>query len=190
MPERDVDLGGLTVDDIERETLEIMGVRGVDPMRPQDIVAPPGLYTNPPLCRECRVFLHPVNTNTKGDVHLECLACGYVCVWRGATRAFEPFPGRAVPDGWQPPTLKFNRKPVAVQDAPARQPVTSSEGEDMDAWCSPREAAQRLGVDVSTIGSYLADGRLTFKTIDGRKIRIPVVEIEALRKRGGDIDRG
>ena len=76
-----------------------------DPMRPTDIVVPPGVAQVPPCCPICFSLVHPVNQNIAGDVLFECLNYHtpfYQAVYRKAAQAWEQRPGQEL-QRWAPP---------------------------------------------------------------------------------------
>ena len=79
----------------------------LDPMRPQDLVAPPGIAARPPACPVCDTLLHPMNQNDKGDQLFECLNGDghYTAIYRVGTQTWEQRPGWER-DGWVPPGTK------------------------------------------------------------------------------------
>lgn len=80
----------------------------LDPLKPRELITPPGLATVPPTCPVCGTLLHPVDQNPAGDVYFECLngdvtsAGHYSAVYRVATKAWDQHPAFRRPD-WTPP---------------------------------------------------------------------------------------
>jgi hypothetical protein len=103
----------------------------LDPLRPRDLVVPPGLASVPPTCPECGTLLHPVDNNPAGDVLFECLngnlttAGHYSAVFRVATRAWDQHPAFRRAD-WIPPGARrpdgtvVSAAEVAAAPAPPR----------------------------------------------------------------------
>ncbi len=104
----------------------VFGV-ALDPMRPADIVAPPGASAGmPPRCPLCHSLLQAIFQNAKADTLFECLYDGYEAVYRVGAGLWEPRPRRAS-DGWSPP--RHGEKPegsvagrTAAPPAPATEP--------------------------------------------------------------------
>lgn len=92
----------------------------LDPLKPREIMPPPGLAAVPPTCPICGTLLHPVDQNPAGDVFFECLngdlasAGHYSAVYRVGTKQWDQHPAFRRDDWMAPGAAKL----VAPAPAP------------------------------------------------------------------------
>lgn len=81
----------------------------MNPMKPNDLIPPPGVTSKPPVCPVCQTFLFPIDMNSAGDMLFECLNGDghYETVFRVASNKYEPRPN-VERSNWVPPLLKAN----------------------------------------------------------------------------------
>jgi hypothetical protein len=107
----------------------------VDPMRPADVMMPPGFSSAvPPHCPTCFTLLHPIANNHAGDALFECLYDGYEAVYRAVGKFYEPRPQRPS-EGWTAPLLGIKHeeavpaptKPLAILPLQPDQPAAPAQ---------------------------------------------------------------
>lgn len=78
----------------------------LNPLKPTDLIPPPGITSKPPACPVCQTFLFPIDMNGAGDMLFECLNGDghYEAVYRVATGRYEPRPNVPRPN-WVPPLI-------------------------------------------------------------------------------------
>jgi hypothetical protein len=135
----------------------------LDPLRPRDLVVPPGLASVPPTCPECGTLLHPVDNNPAGDVLFECLngnlmtAGHYSAVFRVATRTWDQHPafrradwiapGARRPDGTVVSAAEVAAAPAPPRPRPRKRKRARARVRRTAAATPPPAASARDGTD-------------------------------------------
>lgn len=83
----------------------------LNPLKPNDLIPPPGVTSKPPACPVCQTFLYPMDMNPAGDMLFECLNGDghYECIFRVATGRYEPRPKIDRPN-WVAPITRTDAK--------------------------------------------------------------------------------
>ncbi len=137
-----------TEDEIRRMSEPGFFASAGDPLRPMDLVTPPGPSQHPPKCPRDKFFLQIVDANRIGDTLFECMGCGYDAVYRGATNTFEQRPNRPQNPGWQPP-IGWEPPSTGVDPAPATpQPLQPTRA-------AAKRKAKRVARPRGTGGKFL-----------------------------------
>lgn len=102
------ELGAVAVSQ-EQVLMDIGFAAPLNPLKPHDLIAPPGVTSRPPACPVCQTFLYPMDMNPAGDMLFECLNGDghYECIFRVATGRYEPRPNIERPN-WVPPLTRTN----------------------------------------------------------------------------------